>query len=232
MKLHADLTERVVLSTNDLPWVDSPMAGVQRRMLERDGDEVARATSIVRYAPGSHFSAHTHGGGEEFWVLEGIFSDEHGDYPPGTYIRNPVSSSHTPYSESGCTILVKLWQMDPQDQQRVEIATPQMAWAPGLVPGLEVMPLHHYGTEQVALVKWAPGTTFQRHKHWGGEEIFVLEGVFEDEHGTYPQGTWLRNPHGSVHQPWSQEGCVIYVKTGHLTNAATQYHSLSEASLT
>lgn len=99
MKLHADLSQRVVVESESLDWVDSPMVGVQRRMLERDGEEVARATSIVRYAPDSHFSAHTHGGGEEFLVLEGIFSDEYGDYPAGTYIRNPVGSTHTPFSK-------------------------------------------------------------------------------------------------------------------------------------
>ncbi len=216
MKLHADFTQPIVLTTPDLPWADSPMPGVHRRMLERDGDEVARATSVVRYAPGSAFSPHTHGGGEEFFVLDGTFSDENGDYPAGTYVRNPLGSTHTPSSRKGCTILVKLWQMDPDDQKRVVVDTTQTPWLPGLVEGLQVMPLHSFGTENVALVKWAPGTLFQPHRHWGGEEIFVLEGVFEDEFGTYPAGTWLRNPCGSRHTPYSREGCTIYVKTGHL----------------
>jgi anti-sigma factor ChrR (cupin superfamily) len=163
MKLHADLSQRVVVESESLDWVDSPMVGVQRRMLERDGEEVARATSVVRYAPDSHFSAHTHCGGEEFLVLEGIFSDEYGDYPAGTYIRNPVGSTHTPFSKEGCTILVKLWQMHPDDQQRVAIATKETPWANGLVKGLQVMPLHSYGTENVALVKWDAGTYFQPH---------------------------------------------------------------------
>jgi anti-sigma factor ChrR (cupin superfamily) len=193
------------------------MVGVQRRMLERDGEEVARATSVVRYAPNSHFSAHTHGGGEEFLVLEGIFSDEYGDYPAGTYIRNPVGSTHTPFSKEGCTILVKLWQMHPDDQQRVAIATKETPWANGLVKGLQVMPLHSYGTENVALVKWDAGTYFQPHMHLGGEEIFVVDGVFEDEFGAYPKGTWLRNPSGSRHMPFSKSGCLIYVKVGHLS---------------
>jgi anti-sigma factor ChrR (cupin superfamily) len=217
MKIHADLSQRAVVNSEALPWVDSPMAGVQRRMLERDGEEVARATSIVRYAPGSYFSAHTHGGGEEFLVLEGVFSDEHGDFSPGTYVRNPVGSSHTPHSKDGATILVKLWQMDPKDQTQVTLDTHQAHWSPGLVDGLTVLPLHAYGTEQVALVKWAPGTQFQTHRHWGGEEIFVIEGTFADEHGVYPKGTWLRSPHGSVHTPFSEAGCLIYVKTGHLS---------------
>lgn len=216
MQINADLSQRVVVYSQDLPWVDSPITGVKRRMLERDGEEVARATSIVRYEPGSSFSAHTHGGGEEFLVLDGIFSDEKGDYPAGTYVRNPVGSRHTPSSESGCTILVKLWQMSPGDQKRIAILTNENPWIPGLVSGLQVMPLHSHGTENVALVKWEPGTVFQRHSHWGGEEIYVIEGVFEDEQGTYPQGTWIRNPHGSIHTPSSKEGCVIYVKTGHL----------------
>lgn len=217
MKLHADLSQRVVVESEFLDWVDSPMVGVQRRMLERDGEEVARATSVVRYAPDSHFSAHTHGGGEEFLVLDGIFSDEYGDYPAGTYIRNPVGSTHTPFSKEGCTILVKLWQMHPDDQQRVAIATKESPWANGLVKGLQVMPLHSYGTENVALVKWDAGTYFQPHMHLGGEEIFVVDGVFEDEFGAYPKGTWLRNPSGSRHMPFSKSGCLIYVKVGHLS---------------
>ena len=224
MNINANFNQRVVLQTLNIPWVDSPMAGVQRRMLDRIGDEVARATSVVRYAPGSYFSAHTHNGGEEFLVLDGVFSDEHGDFGPGTYIRNPVGSSHTPYSQDGATILVKLWQMAPDDQQRVVIDTAKTGWAPGLVPGLEVLPLHAYGPEQVALVKWAPGTTFQPHRHWGGEEIFVIKGTFADEQGVYSQGTWLRNPPDSMHTPFSDEGCIIYVKTGHLSNISAPGH--------
>ncbi|HEY9660047.1 MAG TPA: cupin domain-containing protein, partial [Allocoleopsis sp.] len=117
---------------------------------------------------------------------------------------------------------VKLWQMHPDDQQRVVVDTQQADWQPGLVDGLQVMPLHNYGTENVALVKWAPGTHFQTHRHWVGEEIFVLDGIFEDEFGTYPKGTWIRNPSGSLHTPFSHTGCLIYVKTGHLEQAVVQ----------
>jgi len=216
MDLHANLSERVVFDTHALAWQPSPMAGVERRLLDRRGEEVARATSIVRYAPGSHFEPHGHPGGEEILVLEGTFSDEHGDYPAGSYLRNPVGSSHAPYSEAGCTILVKLYQMHPGDQQRLVIDTNSGVWVPGLVNGLEVMPLHGFGSEHVALVRWAPGTVFQPHSHPSGEEIYVLSGVFQDEHGTYPAGSWLRNPPGSVHRPWSEPGCTIWVKTGHL----------------
>ncbi|MEB3225515.1 MAG: cupin domain-containing protein [Synechococcus sp.] len=216
MKLHANLQERVVLDTKALPWQASPMAGVERRMLDRDSAEIARATSLVRYAPDSYFSEHTHGGGEEFFVLEGTFADEHGEYPAGTYVRNPVGSSHRPHSQTGCTIFVKLWQMDPSDQTFVRVRTQGQPWLPGLVKGLSVLPLHNFQGENVALVRWEPGTYFQAHRHWGGEEIFVLEGTFEDEQGIYPAGTWLRNPPDSIHTPFSREGCIIYVKTGHL----------------
>jgi len=126
------------------------MAGVERRMLDRCGAEVARATSIVRYAPGSFFERHSHGGGEEILVLEGTFSDEHGNYQAGSYLRNPVGTSHAPFSAEGCTILVKLQQMHPADQQRLVIDTSKDAWRPGLVRGLEVMPLHAFGSEHVA----------------------------------------------------------------------------------
>ena len=216
--MFAELNERVVLITGSMPWMASPMPGVQRRMLDRCGGEVARATSIVRYSRGSHFEPHGHAGGEEILVLEGTFSDEHGDYPAGTYLRNPAGSSHAPFSAEGCTLLVKLQQMHPADQERVCLQTQEAAWLPGLVPGLEVMPLHAFGSEHVALVRWAPGTVFQPHRHLGGEEILVLSGVFQDEAGTYPTGTWLRNPPGSVHSPWSDSGCTIWVKTGHLPN--------------
>ncbi len=216
MELHADLSQPVVLDTTAQPWTPSPMAGVERRMLDRSGGEVARATSIVRYAPGSRFERHSHGGGEEILVLEGTFSDEEGDYPAGTYLRNPVGSSHAPFSALGCTILVKLQQMDPADQQALAIDTRTATWLPGLVAGLEVMPLHAFGSEHVALVRWAPGTVFHPHGHPGGEEILVLEGVFQDEHGRYAAGSWLRHPHGSQHRPWSEAGCTIWVKTGHL----------------
>jgi anti-sigma factor ChrR (cupin superfamily) len=216
MKINSDLSQRALVYSEEITWVDSPSPGVQRRMLERDGDEVARVTSIVRYAPESYFTGHVHGGGEEFLVLEGVFSDEHGDYCSGSYVRNPVGSKHIPHSKAGCHVFVKLWQMDPDDQDYVVINTNTAFWQPGLVQGLQVMPLHTYKTEQVALVKWEPGTRFNCHKHSGGEEIFVLEGVFEDEFGHYPKGTWLRNPPNSIHTPFSREGCLIYVKVGHL----------------
>jgi anti-sigma factor ChrR (cupin superfamily) len=216
MQLNTDLSQRVALDTSKLHWVPSPVAGVQRRMLARDGQEDARATSVVRYAPGSAFTQHTHPLGEEIIVLEGVFSDEQGDYPAGTYIKNPPGSSHSPYSVAGCTLFVKLQQMDAADSRRVVVRPSDQRWQPGLVRGLSVMALDQFDTTHTAWVRWAPGTFFNRHAHFGGEEIFVLEGTFQDEHGDYPASSWIRSPHGSVHQPYSQDGCLIFVKVGHL----------------
>mgnify|MGYP000197481438 FL=1 len=218
LKLNADFDKVAIVRPDDYKWVPSPMPGVERMMLDRVGDEVARATTIVRFAPNSEFSAHDHDGGEEFYVLDGVFSDEHEDYPAGTYVRNPIGTHHTPrIGKEGATIFVKLCQFDQQDQKQFYVKTKDADWYPGLVPGLSVMPLHEYGGEHVALVKWAPNTVFSAHQHWGGEEILVLEGTFYDEHGTYPKGTWIRSPHLSQHHPYTKDdGALIYVKTGHL----------------
>ncbi|MBT9560032.1 MAG: cupin domain-containing protein [Myxococcales bacterium] len=217
LSINADLERRAVVDGSAVPWQDSPMPGVQRRMLERDGGEQARATSIVRYAPGSRFSPHVHDGGEELFVLDGVFEDELGSYGPGTYIKNPPGSAHAPASAQGCVLWVKLRHLAQDDRERLVVDTQATAWRPGLVPGLSVLSLSSYGTEHTALVRWAPGTYFQKHRHVGGEEIYVLSGVFEDEHGRYPAGHWLRSPHMSQHTPFSLEGCTILVKTGHLT---------------
>ncbi|WP_144394636.1 cupin domain-containing protein [Pleionea sediminis] len=216
--INADFEQHVVIHPNDYQWVQSPMPGVERMMLDRIGDEVARATSIVRYAPHSAFSSHTHNGGEEFLVLEGVFSDEHQNYSKGSYVRNPIGTSHTPnIGKEGATILVKLHQFDHDDTEQKMIDTQNHPWHQGLVDGLTVMPLHEFKGEKVALVKWAPHTQFCSHNHWGGEEIFVLEGTFYDEHGQYPKGTWLRSPHMSQHTPFTKvDGALIYVKVGHL----------------
>ena len=219
VQINADETQRCVVNSEQLAWIASPQSQVRRRLLARDGGEVARATSIVRYAPGARFTAHLHALGEEILVLEGTLSDELGDYGPGSYLKNPPDSSHAPFSVDGCTLFVKLRHLQPQDSERVVVDTRRARWRQGMVEGLTVLPLSEFGTTHTALVRWAPGTFFNPHRHYGGEEIFVVEGVFEDEHGRYPQGCWIRSPHLSQHQPFSREGCLILVKTGHLLDA-------------
>lgn len=216
MRLNADFSQRAVVRPEDYNWVSSPAGGVDRMMLDRIGDEVARATTIVRFAPNSYFDAHTHDGGEEYLVLEGVFSDESGDYPAGSYVRNPIGTAHKPHTKDGCTILVKLHQFDNDDVEQKVVDTNAATFLPGSASGLSVLPLHSVEGENVALVRWAPGTKFSAHRHWGGEEIFVISGTFQDEHGDYPAGSWIRSPHLSQHHPFSDQGCLIYVKTGHL----------------
>src|SRR5436190_23479790 len=218
MELRADFDRRAVVRPEDESWRPSPMAGVERRMLDRIGEEVARATSIVRYARDARFSAHTHGGGEEFLVLAGSFHDASGDFPEGTYVRNPIGTSHAPWAgPDGAVLFVKLHQFAAADTARVVIATRTVPWHPGPTPGVTVLPLHEFGSERVALERWSPSARLAPHRHRGGEEILGLQGGFEDDLGAYPTGSWLRSPHGSEHAPIAgPDGALLYVKTGHL----------------
>lgn len=215
MRINADFTDRVVLDTTTMDWVPSPMAGVERKMLDRIGEEVARATSLVRYAPGSRFSAHTHGGGEEYLVVEGTFSDEHGDYPTGTYVRNPIGTSHSPHSDDGCTILVKLHQFEKDDTKQFQIKTQDAAFT-DLGNGVSHLPLHSFGSETVEMLRLAPGASITRDVPKGGQEILVLDGSFADDAATYTKGTWLRSNDGKPQPMASRDGCLLFIKTGHL----------------
>lgn len=220
MQLNNDFARVVVLNTADIPWQPASFSGVHCRMLEQVGAGEARATSVVRYEPGTHLPMHSHALGEEIIVLDGEFSDESGVYAAGTYIKNPSASTHAPYSATGCTLFIKQGHLQPDDIERVVVDVQNSAWRPGMVGGLSVLPLSEFKGEHSALVNWHPGTVFNPHRHWGGEEIYVLDGVFEDEFGRYPAGTWLRSPHLSQHAPFSREGCTIFVKVGHLPEVA------------
>jgi ChrR Cupin-like domain len=220
VELNADFSQRAAVHAARLPWTPSPIAGVDRRMLDRIGDEVARATSIVRYAPDSHFSAHTHGGGEEFLVLEGVFQDEHGDFPTGCYIRNPPTSSHTPGSAQGCTLFVKLWQFEPADRAHVRIDTARMSFVPASGrPGVEVLPLFQDRREDVRLEDWIPGTEIALAVP-GGIELLVLDGGFHESGESFEPQSWLRLPPGAkLEARASASGCRLWVKSGHLLHA-------------
>lgn len=213
--LNMDFSKSLYIETAREEWLPSPSSKVLRIPLERENEESGHTTSIVEYLPGSSFNSHPHPLGEEIFVLNGIFSDENGDYPAGTYLRNPPGSSHAPYSKQGCQLFVKLNQFNEKDTQQVIINTNEIEWSPGH-GNLQVMPLHQFSGQGTALVKWPQGEKFIRHSHYGGEEILVLSGTFKDEHGTYPERTWIRSKHLSSHHPWVDEETVILVKTGHL----------------
>ena len=217
MELNADFSQRVTVHSEDLDWIASPMPGVDRRMLDRIGDEVARATSIVRYAPGSKFSAHTHTGGEEFIVLDGVFQDEHGDFPAGTYVRNPPTTSHTPGSEPGCTIFVKLWQFDPDD--RTQFRKDMTAELGAKTDGVATAELHRDDRETVTFSKLDAGAVLEVNEP-GGIELLVIEGAIEETGEHLGKGAWLRLPDGApLRATAGPEGASVWMKTGHLRYA-------------
>lgn len=219
MNLNSDFSRRAAAHVRDLPWNPSPMAGVDRRMLDRIGDEVARATTIVRFAPGSDFSPHTHGGGEEFIVLDGVFQDETGDYPAGSYIRNPPGSSHKPSSAPGCTIFVKLWQFDPEDRAFVTLDMASLPTRPDLArPGVQVTSLFSDASETVQREVWAPGAQIVV-QPTGGAEILVLAGNFVEAGETFGLHDWLRLPDGmATTLTAGPDGAEVWTKTGHLAD--------------
>ncbi|MGW1420169.1 cupin domain-containing protein [Bradyrhizobium manausense] len=191
MRINDDLTIPVIIQASELPWMASPAAGVDRRMLFRIGDEVARATSIVRYAPRSAFPRHTHGGGEEIVVLEGVFQDEHGDYPTGSYFRNPPGTSHVPASAEGCTIFVRLWQFREGDHQQIVRQPLQARSAPGAIE------LFNDGSENVRFETLATGaaTIIENQR---GLEALVLDGDLTIGDRTLTTQGWIRLPAGDA----------------------------------
>lgn len=217
MELNAAFDQRVLIHSDQLAWAASPMAGVERRMLDRIGAEVARATTIVRYAKGSRFSEHTHSGGEEFIVLDGIFQDEHGDYPAGTYVRNPPTTAHTPRSDLGCTIFVKLWQFAPDDRNQF-----RKTMADGLSPSVADVAsalLHKDARETVTYHHIDAGATLTNADD-GGIEMLVIDGSVLDGGETLGRGGWLRLPQGAPLQVKAgPAGAKVWIKTGHLRHA-------------
>lgn len=216
--VNADFARRTVIDAGRAPWIASPEPGVERRPLDRIGGEVARATSIVRYAPGSTFAAHVHPLGEEFLVLERVFSDELGDYPAGTYVRNPPGSAHAPGSRTGCMIFVKLRQMPENENARVVIDTRRGTWTQGEVDGHARQLLHAPAAtpERVALERLDSGARLPQMDLTGGEEILVLSGILTDDEGSYGALTWIRNPPGYRRSLRSAAGAVYWSKRGHL----------------
>jgi anti-sigma factor ChrR (cupin superfamily) len=217
--INADLDRRTVVATAAMAWEPSPSGTVWRKPLYRQGGEYGPVTSVVRYDPGGVFRTHYHPQGEEILVLEGMFSDEHGDYPAGTYLLNPDGSGHAPFSEPGCTLLVRLRQYDGADRPRLAVDTGATAWQPGIEPGISVKPLYSQAgyPERMMLVKWESGAKLPPAGR--GEEIFVLAGRLEDELGRYPAGSWIRTPPGGRPDLLAAEaGAMAYVRQGGFGN--------------
>lgn len=225
MLINADFSRRATVAPYQYQWVASPQSGVERVMLDRVGAEQARATSIVRYAPGACFPRHEHSGGEEIFVLSGVFSDEDGDCPPGWYLRNPPNSSHQPSSSGGAMIFVKLRQMPMGEQQRVRIDTRDpAAWH--CQGSREVCPLFSSEYEQVCLQRLTPHEALFS-ESVGGVELLVLAGEVIMDSQPYERGSWIRLPSGeSMDITAGAQGATVYLKTGHLVDIVAEEGAL------
>jgi anti-sigma factor ChrR (cupin superfamily) len=212
MRLHHDLSLRAAVHAGTMDWSPSPAPGVERRMLYRVGDEIARATSIVRFAPHSHFPLHSHGGGEEILVLDGVFSDESGDYPAGSYLRNPPGTAHTPASETGCTLLVKLWQFNCDDDASIVLRPEETAVADARGEAV----LFDSSTERVRMESWPAGAAIAA-ANPDGFELLVLNGGFEEGGEFFAPLSWLRLPPGRpLGARAGQNGVKFWSKAGPL----------------
>lgn len=231
MNKNADFSKHVVVNSTELDWLASPAVGVERRVLDRVGGEVARATSVVRYAPGSQFPAHLHPGGEEFIVLTGTFQDEHGDYPQGSYVRNPPNSQHTPGSVEGCVIFVKLWQFQPDAKQFVNTdifrqLISQNERRGKVEPSVEQHIVFEDSVEQVIALKLSANTVYKADAP-SGAELFILKGDIDYEGENLEQYCWVRLPVNSKLNLMSgKQGAVIWIKYHHLADIDNQLRRL------
>lgn len=212
MLINADFTLPASVTPQDHHWIASPQAGVERIMLDRVGAEVARATSLVRYAPGSAFAAHRHAGGEEILVLSGVFSDEHGDYPAGWYLRNPPGSAHSPHSVPGAVIFVKLQQMRANEAQTLRIDTRDPGrWQ--VQGGRAICRLFDSAQEQVCMQR-LPSSALLAGPEGGGMEILIVSGALSVGGRNFAAGSWIRLPQGPRPAIESLEDTLVYLKTG------------------
>lgn len=230
MKINALFNQRTVVHSAESAWLESPMKGVLRRPLDRVGAEVARATSIVKYLPNSNFSSHVHTGGEEFFVLDGVFQDEHGDYPVGSYIRNPPQSMHTPRSDLGCVIFVKLWQFQPEDRKHIRLDSNAIQKVlHSHEKNATVIPLYNDPYEDVSIQYWKPNSTIQLPAS-DGLEVFVLSGSFGEGTDELNAQSWLRLPIGAaLNALTGNDGAKVWLKSNHLKDVEKQIQRVKNA---
>ena len=214
--INGDLSRRVAVDTEQMPWTPSPSRTVYRKRVHLVGPaESGQVTSIVRYEPSSTFHGHEHPDGEEILVLDGVFSDEHGDWPAGTYLLNPEGFRHAPFSRDGCILFVKLRQLPGRTREHVALRTESMPWQATPRTGVEVRPLYAQTgfADSMRLERWSRAP-LGRIDYPHGAELLVLEGAFADAEGAFARGAWLRLPPGASHSPSTADGCVLYIKEG------------------
>lgn len=200
-------------------WIASPAAGVVRILLERDGGEkTTRATSLVAYEPNSQFASHSHPKGEEFVVLAGTFSDENGDYPAGTYVRNPPGSSHSPFSRDGCLIFVKLQHFLESDSQRV-VDNIDIDFTSNKVKDEHWQTLFddaEHGNDVVNVYQAKKETSLPSSLMEQGVEILVLTGEISMALKQYKVGHWLRLPPNTNEKIKVTANTLLWIKTNYL----------------
>lgn len=212
--LNMNFAQSVSIDTYKREWVASPMPGVWRKPLAREDAEQGHATSIVRYEPGASFSSHGHPKGEEILVLEGVFSDRTGDFPAGTYFRNPEGFNHAPFSKEGCIILVKLHQFQSDDSVHVTVQTNNAQWRE-VNHSLEQLNLHQHRDEQVFMLRSNADTEIDLSDAKSGLELFVIRGELHENGHSYEAGRWLRRPHYLRNYRLSPDS-QIWIKMNHL----------------
>ncbi len=213
--INGDLSIRATADTGAMEWASSPSGTVWRKRVHLVGaPESGQVTSVVHYEPGSTFPAHNHPEGEEILVLDGVFSDEHGDWPAGTYLLNPEGFRHAPFSKDGCLLFVKLRQFPGRDRKHLVIDTTALDWEPTDVEGVSRKPLYEQPgfSDVMQIERWAQNTDLGTVEYEDGVEFFVLDGDFDDAEGTYSKGSWLRLPRGAAHRPRTSQGCTVYLK--------------------
>jgi len=217
--INGNLSVRVSVDTVKMDWSPSPSGSVWRKRVHLVGPaESGQVTSVVRYEPHSRFHAHDHPDGEEVLVLDGVFSDEHGDWPAGTFLLNPEGFRHAPFSNGGCVLFVKLRQFAGRERRHVVVDTNKVDWRPTALYGVTCKELYRQEgfADRVRLEHWAAGADLGGIIYEQGAELFVIDGEFVDEVGSFASGCWLRFPPGSQHRPKTRSGCTLYIKRGGL----------------
>ncbi len=217
--INGDMSVRVVMRGREMAWNPSPSSTVWRKRLHLVGPaESGQVTSLVRYEPHSQFPSHAHPDGEEILVLSGVFSDEHGDWPAGSYLLNPEGFRHAPFSRDGCLLFVKLRQYAGLDRSHVALDTHGIPWK-SVSPGRELKSLYSQPgyLDATRLERWSARSAVGELSYPEGAELLVLEGSFRDALGQYDAHTWMRLPRHFTHRPVTQGGCELYVKEGGLT---------------
>jgi hypothetical protein len=210
MNLHADHSQRVVVDAT------ATLQGQGAVVLERQGQGDHAQIAVVAHPAGE---AWVHTGEQlcELLVVQGSLLIGEDTFGPQSYLRLLPGQALDLRTQAGCVLYENRRDWTETEEGSFALAGDRLDWRQGMVPGLKVTSLHQGLTKHTALVRWAPDTRFNPHTHVGGEEIFVLAGVFRDEHGAYPAGTWIRSPHMSHHRPFTEsEGATILVKVGHL----------------